>query len=144
MPKRQFIWNCSYSDFSCAISGFTSNDRAPGGPVTFTVVFKTSRSAEQRDCWWNRKQCRSHMICMNKFIFLYLIEKIQKNLKRDMSTVLFEINTYTTIGFKICGNEKIESFSIPVFHDKLLDLSVNMMIVKPLYMNLYWKLWFSC
>ena len=35
MPKRQFIWNCSYSDFSCAISGFTSNDRAPGGPVTF-------------------------------------------------------------------------------------------------------------
>ena len=35
MPKRQLIWNCSYSDFSCAISGFTSNDRAPGGPVTF-------------------------------------------------------------------------------------------------------------
>ena len=35
MPKQQFIWNCSYSDFSCAISGFTSNSRAPGGPVTF-------------------------------------------------------------------------------------------------------------
>ena len=35
MPKRQFTWNCSCSDFPCAISGFTSNDRAPGGPVTF-------------------------------------------------------------------------------------------------------------
>ena len=35
MPKRQIIWNCSYSDFSCVISGFTLNDRAPGDLVTF-------------------------------------------------------------------------------------------------------------
>ena len=35
MPKRQFTWNCSCSNFPCAISGFTSNGRAPGGPVTF-------------------------------------------------------------------------------------------------------------
>ena len=38
MPKRQFTWNCSCSDFPCAISGFTSNDRAPGGPVTFVLM----------------------------------------------------------------------------------------------------------
>ena len=34
MPRWQFTWNCSYSN-SFAISGFTSNDRAPGGPMTF-------------------------------------------------------------------------------------------------------------
>ena len=34
-PSSKSSENCSYSDFSCAISGFTSNDRAPGGLVTF-------------------------------------------------------------------------------------------------------------
>ena len=33
-PSGKSSENCSYSDFSCAISGFTSNSRAPGGPVT--------------------------------------------------------------------------------------------------------------
>ena len=35
-PKRQVIQNCSSSDSFNAISGFTSNKRAPGSPVTAT------------------------------------------------------------------------------------------------------------
>ena len=34
-PKQQVEQNCSSSDSFNAISGFTSNSRAPGGPVTF-------------------------------------------------------------------------------------------------------------
>ena len=33
-PKQLVKQNCSYSDYFNAISGFTSNSRAPGGPVT--------------------------------------------------------------------------------------------------------------
>ena len=33
-PKRQVVQNCSSSDSFNAISGFTSNSKAPGGPVT--------------------------------------------------------------------------------------------------------------
>ena len=44
-PKRQVEQNCSSSDSFNAISGFTSNSRAPGGPVTlqlFQLGYKTS------------------------------------------------------------------------------------------------------
>ena len=34
-PGGKSSEKCSYSDFSCTISGFTSNSRAPGGPVTY-------------------------------------------------------------------------------------------------------------
>ena len=34
MPKWQVVQNSSSSDSFNAISGFTSNSRAPGGPVT--------------------------------------------------------------------------------------------------------------
>ena len=34
-PKWLVEQNCSYSDYFNAISGFTSNSRAPGSPVTF-------------------------------------------------------------------------------------------------------------
>ena len=33
-PKWQVEQNSSYSDYFNAISGFTSNSKAPGGPVT--------------------------------------------------------------------------------------------------------------
>ena len=37
-PKRLVKQNSSYSDYFNAISGFTLNSRAPGGPVTFIMV----------------------------------------------------------------------------------------------------------
>ena len=46
-PKQQVIQNSSYSDFFNAISGFTSNSRAPGGPVTFRI-FGKSDNIEKR------------------------------------------------------------------------------------------------
>ena len=36
-PKWLVKQNSSYSDYFNAISGFTSNSRAPGGPVTLRV-----------------------------------------------------------------------------------------------------------
>ena len=35
-PKQLVEQNSSYSDYINAISGFTSNSRDPGGPVTYT------------------------------------------------------------------------------------------------------------
>ena len=37
-PKWQVVQNCSSSDSFNAISGFTSNSRAPGGPVTIASL----------------------------------------------------------------------------------------------------------
>ena len=37
-PKQLVKQNSSYSDDFNAISGFTSNSRAPGGPVTLKVI----------------------------------------------------------------------------------------------------------
>ena len=38
--RKSVEQNCSYSDYFNAISGFTSNSRAPGGPVTFIPITK--------------------------------------------------------------------------------------------------------
>ena len=40
-PKWLVEQNSSYSDYFNVISGFTSNSRAPGGPVTVTFDFFT-------------------------------------------------------------------------------------------------------
>ena len=43
-PKWQVVQNSSYSDSFNAISGFTSNSRAPGGPVTMIAGKMHSQS----------------------------------------------------------------------------------------------------
>ena len=42
-PKRLLEQNCSSSDYFNVISGFTSNSRAPGGPVTNALVHTLAR-----------------------------------------------------------------------------------------------------
>ena len=49
-PKWLVKQNSSYSDYFNAISGFTSNSRAPGGPVTFTYI-----EVYMFDCPWQSK-----------------------------------------------------------------------------------------
>ena len=51
-PKWQFKQNCSSSDSFNAISGFTSNSRAPGGPVTETLAIKEGRHLNTLICFF--------------------------------------------------------------------------------------------
>ena len=48
-PKRLLEQNCSSSDYFSAISGFTSNSRAPGGPVTLTQIMTQVTNSNKRD-----------------------------------------------------------------------------------------------
>ena len=56
-PKQLLEQKCSSSDYFHVISGFTSNNRAPGGPVTTTHNLTNSSHLNKMQTWMDPKNC---------------------------------------------------------------------------------------
>ena len=87
-PKQLVEQNSSYSDYFNAISGFTSNSRAPGGPVTFTYI-----EVYIFDCPWQSKNlCNGSIFKADRSGQIYIVSR--SDLCKVYSPIKNSTNTY--------------------------------------------------
>ena len=82
--KWQVVQNCSSSDSFNAISGFTLNSRAPGGPVTFWHPI------------WDQKLLKLQKNCQNCKMchFAQNVPKLSKNVQSSKSPKITKNSTF--------------------------------------------------
>ena len=91
-PKRLVEPNCSYSDYFNAISGSTSNSRAPGGPVTVTLILATCLSQYFSDTFSNPHTQSSFLVIDKSWRFWHLCTTSNGN-KLVLATSWINVDT---------------------------------------------------
>ena len=66
-PKQSVEQNSSYSDYFNAISGFTSNSRAPGGPVTLILNYSNPNMLKKETPEYNDSKLHIENLMCHKY-----------------------------------------------------------------------------